>query len=406
MITPYFYFVKNYRWKVYTPKSKNYLVLTNHNTNYDFFLFGMSFRKHMYYVASEAILRAGFGGKCVKALADPIPRKKGANGKEAAIKITERLKAGFNVCMMVEGNRSFSGKTGWISDTNGTLVKESGAGLITYVVHGGYFVNPRWSKHQRSGRMWGEVVHEYTPEEIAGMTDKEVTEIIRRDVYLNAYEDQKQFNYPYKNKALAENLETALFFCPECKKASSLRSKGDHLFCENCGMDLILDKYGYFRSSDGKPVPFDTIADWSDWETGYLKEYLSKFQNTDNEVRDDPDEGSENDPGEKSGNSSEEKSDRKIFSDEGISLFEVMPDKSSRFLVKGEMILYPDRFVFKNEDTVFEYGVSKIRYFSIFVSDRIMFTDEDRYYETRSDKPFSALKYLISWRYLNGKEYK
>ena len=389
VITPYFYLFKHYRWKVYKPASRNYLVLTNHNTNYDFFLFGLSFRKHMYYVASEAILRAGFGGKCVKALADPIPRKKGASGRDASKMIVERLRKGFNVCMMVEGNRSFSGETGWISDANGPLVKESGAGLITYLVHGAYFVNPRWSHKQRSGRMWGEVVHEYTPEEIAQMTPEEVTEIIRRDIYLNAYDDQQKFNYKYRNDALAEHLETALFMCPDCKKASTLRSKGNRFYCTDCGMDLEFNEYGYFRSNTEKASPFKTIIDWSKWETGYLKEYLKQFDSLDGKCGGRPDE--------------------LIFSDEGISLYEVKADKSSELLVKGEIALYPDRLVFRKPgqpcDTEYVYGIKEIRYMSIFVADRIMFTAGDKYYETRSDKPFSALKYLISWRFLDGKEY-
>ena len=59
LIMPWFATFGHYRWQVYKPRSRTYIVLTNHNTNYDFFLTGLSFRRHMYYVASESILRKG-----------------------------------------------------------------------------------------------------------------------------------------------------------------------------------------------------------------------------------------------------------------------------------------------------------------------------------------------------------
>ena len=80
--------------------------------------------------------------------------------------------------MMAEGNRSFSGETGFISPNTASLARKSGAGLITYRLHGGYLVNPRWSKEVRKGPVWGEVTGQYTHEELSAMNDAQIAEII------------------------------------------------------------------------------------------------------------------------------------------------------------------------------------------------------------------------------------
>jgi 1-acyl-sn-glycerol-3-phosphate acyltransferase len=101
----------------------------NHTTVWDQFLIGVSFPKFMYYVASEHLMRLGFASTLIKALADPIPRKKGADSAATVRRIIQELKRGVNVCIAVEGNCTFNGETGWISDTAGKLAKLSGADL-------------------------------------------------------------------------------------------------------------------------------------------------------------------------------------------------------------------------------------------------------------------------------------
>ena len=96
-----------YRCTGKDPKTSPMLVLTNHNTNWDFLYFGASFSKHMYYVASEHIFRSGFVSKAIKFLVSPVARKKGASSAETVSEIKSRLSRGYNVCMMADGNRSF-----------------------------------------------------------------------------------------------------------------------------------------------------------------------------------------------------------------------------------------------------------------------------------------------------------
>lgn len=375
IIKPYF-FLTGFRAERYDPKSATYLVLTNHNTDWDFFYFGLVLKKHMYFVASEHILRQGLSSFFIKTLADPIPRKKGASGAETSRLIKERLQAGDNVCMMADGNRSFSGETGYISRRTAELVKESGAGLVNLTVHGGYFVNPRWSKIKRKGPIWGHVDNEYTPEQLKSMSVDEIYEAICRDLRVDAYEDQKEKMAKYRCSKPAESLETALFMCPVCKSLHSMKSEGDTFRCLDCGYTVNFSEYGYFSSPEGEPV-FTTIYDWYRAELDYLRSYLPGIRES-------------ADP---------------LFSDKDEYLYSVTPGVGHTLVASGTMTLYPDRLAIEGDGS-FSVMLSGIEKISILQTDTLLFTANGIYYEIKSEGELCcALKYLICSRLLAGKEY-
>ena len=367
-----------YRCKGKDPKASPMLVLTNHNTNWDFLYFGASFSKHMYYVASEHIFRSGFVSKAIKFLVSPVARKKGASSAETVSEIKSRLSRGYNVCMMADGNRSFSGETGYISPATADLVKECGAGLATYRLHGGYFVNPRWSHSTRKGRLWGEIVAYYTAEQLAEMSRDEVYDILCRDLYVNAYADQKEKNYSYKSKSPAETLETALFSCPECGAFSCLKSSGDKLVCESCGTELTFSDKGYFTRTDGKDAKYTDILSWSEWQKQHLKEHIEQLGPSD-----------------------------LIRADEDAKLFLVHPKEGKVLQMEGNIALYKDRLEFKDSDgAVKVFSAKSIKSLAVILVNTMLFTAEEGYFEVKLPPRASALHYMISYYYINGKEYK
>ena len=367
-----------YRCETYTPRSKTSLILTNHNTNWDFFYFGAPFRGHMYFVASEHIFRSGLVSRIIKFLVDPIARKKGASSIGTIREIQRRLKKGQNVCMMAEGNRSFSGRTGFISPATASLVKSCGAGLITFRIHGGYFVNPRWSRKTRKGPVWGEVAGQYTAEELRAMTSKEVYDILNRDLFVDAFEDQREKQYSYKTASPAETLETALFACPDCGSFASLKSIGDRIVCENCGSEHILSDKGFFERADGTAPAFDDVYEWSEWQKTALKEYILSAP-----------------------------AGSLIRSDEGARLYSVHPLSGKELAAEGTLSLYKDRLEIRGADgPIVSFPVTSINNMAVILVNTILFSHGDGYYQLSLPDRASALHYLISYYYLNGKEYE
>ena len=382
----------HYRCPKYSPRSKPSLILTNHNTNWDFFYFGAPFRGHMYFVASEHIFRLGFVSRLIRFLADPIARKKGASSQETIDEIKRRLAKGQNVCMMAEGNRSFTGETGFISPMTARLAKECGAGLITFRLHGGYFVNPRWSKETRKGKVWGELGGQYSPEELSAMTEEEVAALIERDLFVDAFADQRKMHYTYKAKAPAETLETALFACPDCKAFARLRSHGNRLTCDACGGEHVLTDEGFFARPDGSAPAFETIAEWSEWQKGHLQKRVHEMQAS--------------------------KDVSPIRSDEGAKLYRVHPLEGKSLIAEGTVRLYTDRLevggdedrpgkpVSELQKDLLTIGLDSMKSMAVILVNTILFTAGEEYYELRLSPRASALQYLIAYFDLKGKEYK
>ena len=230
-----------------------YLLLCNHNTDLDCALVAMAAGKQLYFVATENILRMGLLGKLVTSLFDPIVHYKGVRGTATVRAVMKTVRDGSSVCMFPEGNRSFNGLTCPIPPATGKLARSCGASLVTYRLRGGYLTWPRWGRGLRKGAMRGEVAGVYTHEELAAMTPEQVNAVIERDLFVDAYADQKKEPAAFKGKTPAENIESMLFMCPGCGRIGTLRSEKDRVRC-SCGWSAVYDEYGMLRPDGGEAL--------------------------------------------------------------------------------------------------------------------------------------------------------
>ena len=338
------------------------LILSNHVTDFDPILVGLSFPEHMYYVAGENVLRMGLLSKLVTRYASIIQRVKGTTDAEAALQILRTLKKGRNVCMFAEGNRTFTGETLPIAPATAKLVKMSRSTLVTYRLKGGYLSTPRWSVHRRKGRMTGGPVGVYSPEELKGMSETEVLDLLRRDLYENAYETQKKDPVAYRGKALAETLETALYLCPKCHRIDTLHSAGDRFFCD-CGLSMTLDEYGFFQ---GDELPFDTPLAWDRWQEGEMEKLAGAL------------------------------GEEAAFSDEDQTLNRKEDDHTLTPLATGTMALYRDRL------TVGEYTfpLRDLRGIGLIQRQGMVFSTADADYAITANRLRCVRKYHTLFEYL------
>ena len=299
----------NYDAEVCTEQGP-FMVLCNHNTDWDPLLLACAFPDYMSYVASEHIFRWGLAGKLIVALMAPIARLKGKTAGDTAMTMLRRLRKGISVAMFAEGNRSFNGLTNEILPATGKLARSSGVKLITYRLDGAYFTSPRWSASLRRGKMTGRIVRVYTPAELKAMSADEVNAAIRRDLFVDAYAVQRKAMVPFRGKNLAEHLETVLCRCPRCGAIGTLKSEGDTLRCA-CGFSVRYNVYGFL---EGEDAPFDNITAWDAAQTEQLITLADAA------------------------------GDGPIFSDDGMDLKEVFQDTHGETPIgTGRMTLFADR---------------------------------------------------------------
>ena len=369
--TPILKTMYKFSFEVYKDLKGPYLVLANHNTDLDPGLVALSFPQQMYFVASEHVYRAGFASKVLRYVFEPIAKRKGTSDTVTVMKSIRALREGKNVCLFPEGQRSFNGRTGEIHLATGKLVKASKASLITYKLEGGYFTTPRWGYGIRKGKMHGSIVNIYDPETLEKLSAEEITDIIIKDLYEDAYEKQKENPIAYKGKNLAKGLEHSLCVCQSCKKLDTLSSIKNEVFCKECGFTTTLDKYGYFDENS----KFKTVAQWDDFQQEELKKFVED---------------------KKSGASTF------LFENTDSTLKSVKAEHQEEILGTGTFSMFTDKFVFSVEGKEdLELLHQDIVDISMYGKQGLVFSDnKGNYYDLTSDKIRNVRKFIFCFKYL------
>ena len=357
--------------EVYPDLKGPYLVLANHNTDLDPGLVALSFPQQMYFVASEHVYRAGFASKVLRYVFEPIAKRKGTSDTVTVMKSIRALREGKNVCLFPEGQKSFNGRTGEIHLATGKLVKASKASLITYKLEGGYFTTPRWGYGIRKGKMHGSIVNIYDPETLDKLSAEEITDIIIKDLYEDAYEKQNESPIAYKGKNLAKGLEHSLCVCQSCKKLDTLSSIKNKVFCNECGFSTTLDKYGYFDENS----KFKTVAQWDDFQQEELKKFVED---------------------KKSGVSTF------LFENTDSTLKSVKAEHQEENLGTGTFSMFTDKFIFRVEGKEdLELLHQDIVDISMYGKQGLVFSDnKGNYYDLTSDKIRNVRKFIFCFKYL------
>lgn len=355
----------NCRTKKYRPEGP-YLVLANHVTDLDPLIVGASFTQQMYFVTSEHLMRQGFISRVLEWLLAPITRQKGGNAAGTVKAILRHLKAGYNVCFFPEGNRTWDGVTRAFPEATGKLARSGGCTLITYRINGGYFSSPRWSGSSlRRGKLSGEIVGMYSPQELRAMSSGEINALIARDLHVDAYALQQEEPVCFRGSRLAENLETLLFTCPKCGAMHKMASHGNKFFCTACGMETEYTATGFFC---GGELPFDNVRDWNAWQEGRIRALC------------------------------ENAGDEAIFSDSDMELYSVSSGKGKEALGKGSVALYADRMELPGDVTLNKEEISGMSMRGATVL--YIGTSDGTHYELRNEKIRCTVKYLSACAYL------
>lgn len=257
------------------PEVRPVILVCNHVTDLDPVLLAMASPDHaLTYVASEHILRdRPFLRKMLYRCFSPIIRRKATSAVDTCRKTVRAVREGKTVCIFAEGETTWNGRTAPIQSGTGTLVKASGASLVTYRFHGGYFAAPRWGKGIRGGRITGQVTGFWPAEKLKSMTAEEINNLIEEGISEDAFATQKQERIESRasgNRMLTQ-IETLLFLCPKCFGIGTLQGLGDRLTC-SCGLEVRVDRY--MLPVGGSPFP-DFCA-WDDWQADTLCDMVRK----------------------------------------------------------------------------------------------------------------------------------
>lgn len=330
------------------------LIVMNHQTAYDQFFVSLSLMRPVYYLASEDIFSMGWVSRLIEWLVAPIPIKKQTTDIQAVKNCIKVAREGGTVCLAPEGNRTFHGRTVYMSPAIAGLAKKLGLPLAIYRIDGGYGVHPRWSDVVRRGRMEAGVSRIIEPEEYKGLSNEELFSILEKE--LSA--DEGRLTGQFRHKKNAEFLERVMYVCPWCG-LSEFESHDDVITCKKCGRQI---RHLPTKQLQGIQCdfPHEFVADWYDAQQEFVRglDHLSM-------------------------------TDAPVYQ-ETVQLFKVFPCKYKQRLKKDAVIrLYGDRITV--DDQIFPFHADTV---VILGKNKLNLYQDKALYQIKGSKRFNAVKYL------------
>ena len=368
ILTPYSllkYNIKIDRFK--EQKDRPYLILYNHQTAFDQFFVGMAFKGPIYYLASEDLFSKGWISSLIRYLVAPIPIKKQTTDIKAILNCIRVAKEGGTIAIAPEGNRTYSGKTEYMSPAIASLARKLSVPILLYRIEGGYGVHPRWSDVVRRGKMHAYVSRVIEPEEYKALSDDELFEVIEKGLYVNEGTNDTKF----LSSKRAEYLERAIYVCPECG-FSRFESCKNEIECKKCSQKI---HYGENKKLTGVgfDFPFDFVSKWYD----YQKDFVNSTDVT-------------------------KYTDAPLFEDRA-NLSQVIIYKKKVLVMKEAKIqLFGDRIVVTGKDEVTLFNFDETSAVSVLGKNKLNIYYDGKVYQLKGSKHFNALKYVnIFYRYKN-----
>lgn len=346
-----------------------YLILLNHQTPFDQFFVGISFfQDPVYYLATEDIFSLGWVSKLIRWIVAPIPIKKQTTDAAAVMTLLRVAREGGSIAIAPEGNRTYSGKTEYMSPTIAGLARKMKLPIALYRIEGGYGVQPRWSDGTRKGKMRAYVSEVIEPEEYQNLTNDELFERIEKGLYINEAVSDSHF---FSEKR-AEYLERAIYVCPYCG-LTKFESKGNETTCKSCGRKIhyTTDKQ---LQGVGFDFPFRFVNDWYE----YQKDYVNSLE-------------------------LESWLEKPMFQDYAKLTQVIVYQKKVPLRSNAHICLYSDRVVIdEGTDSELLLPFSQVTAVSVLGRNKLNIYIGDDVYQFKGDAHFNALKYVnIFYRYKN-----
>ena len=360
---PFVYFKLGYRYKDYYKigKDESVVILSNHQTDYDPIVVHYSFNKFIRCLATDNIFSGKATGKFLRYIGT-IPKRKGVTDVSSVMEMMKAVHNGDSLLIFPEGNRTFGEFQFPIDKGIVELIKKMKVTLVLFNLHGGFGRFPRMGSKKRKGKFFGEIKSIMKYDEYKDIPNDELYKTIVDT--LRVYDSES--DELYKSKAKAENFERLFFVCPKCGSLQSIYSKGDHLLCHNCDLDVTYGEDLHFHS-DNPSFKFSKLVEWYD----YQRHFVLKNDFSSKEV---------------------------IFEDKNVSMYLANPYVKRRYFAKKvDMKL-------TNKELI--VGDIKINLKDILIASpvsgrKLCITLDGKNYVIRGDKKFNAIKYVFLFNKLD-----
>ena len=252
-----------------------YLLLSNHVGFWDPFLAGHFLPNFTHFVSSDTVFRNKLFSFFLTRLGT-IPKKKNMRDTKVIRDIIGVIRQGENVGIFPEAVRTWSGSGFNIDESIVKLIMLLKVPVVVCNLKGMNLFNPRWSRKLRKTRV--EVGYELviSKDQAASLNPDEIFKLVKEGISHDEVEYQKSVMNEVTSNHKAENINHALYVCPDCEAIDSFIAEGNDFKCQNCSYDIHINDYSFFERITNGKLYFDNIRDWFNWEEKWLLNHVSE----------------------------------------------------------------------------------------------------------------------------------
>jgi len=293
-----------------------YVIVPTHHGILDPFMVGSLVPSPVYWVTGDGNMRSSLM-RSLLGLVGSIPKSKAIPDMETIGWIVEIIRKRKGVVgVFAEGQASWDGHTQAIIPSTAKLLKLLKVPIVVAVLKGSYFSQPRWAWNHRPGNMEIEFKLVMDGEEAKARTPGEILAALESAMEYDEEEWRADHPFRHRGSRRARHLELALFMCPVCGQAGTMRSYVNRLYCGACGHVVRLSRDYRFTPVGSSQPRFASIREWDAWQAQAFAALLKRASAT---------------------------PDVPVFSDSGVLVLRGRRTNPLRKLRTGSMILFPDR---------------------------------------------------------------
>lgn len=343
-------------------KGESVVVLSNHQTDLDGLFAMLHFNKPVHALTTDSFKSKGLIAVIWNYMFGFIFKKKGALDLKANMDMIRCVKEGGSLLLYPEGNRTYAEFQFTFTDGFAKFIRFFKKTIVLINIHGGCGVYPRFAKNRRKGPYYGEIKKVLPYEEYKDLSDEELYKLIADN--LRVYDSES--GELYKSEERAEYLERMFFVCPKCGKIQTLRSEGNYLYCDSCGLKVEFTEDLKLRSDDPE-FKFTKLIDWYNYQVRFVRDY---------KVTDAP-----------------------IFTNDKAELYIERVGKKRKLISKGMVELTKDTISFGD----IKFPLSEIEIASPISGTNFNFSTSDMDYLVIGSERFNPLKYVLMFNKLETK---
>ncbi|MBP5343235.1 1-acyl-sn-glycerol-3-phosphate acyltransferase [bacterium] len=336
------------------------LIISNHLTTYDPINLELAAKEVIYLVASDDLFNKKLAGWFLKTFFNPIPKSKSVSDIKCVKTILKVLKEGYKVALFPEGNRSYTGTLSNVDKSIAKLAKVAKVPIIVYNMEGGFAVDPRWGYKHRKGEVHCTLRNVIEKDEVLSLSTDELYDKIIEYLTVSPY----TYSIGKKNKKIAEYVERALYYCPNCDSFETINSHIDKVFCFKCGYELKYNHDMTFTLINGERN-INTVDEWYNIQRRKIESFDPFL------------------------------SDKIIYEDYGVTLYSVVRFRKRKPIIKkGHLMMTNKEIIIEGQHKKTVIPIDSIRESCVVLKNKANFYVEEYLYQLQGRVRFCSLKYV------------